>query len=252
MTYQIKQWIGALTNPVIVVLAFVVLGLIFKWRRRPAIARSLLVSAALIGYLGSIAIVGDELLAPLENEYPPLRDDYPLPAVGYVVVLGSGYAPHDHVPITAALNEDGLARIVEGVRIARRLGTARLIVSGGAPPGQVPVAIGYAELARGLGVPEESLLMSDRALDTAAEAGAVAKLLGKTPFILVTSAYHMPRAMRLMRRAGANPIPAPTGQRSGAGHHLWFGLLPSSGGLASTERAIHEYLGLASIAARLE
>jgi uncharacterized SAM-binding protein YcdF (DUF218 family) len=154
--------------------------------------------------------------------------------------------------VTAALNPDGLARVVEGVRIARRLHEARLIVSGGAPPGLVPAATGYAELARGLGIANKSLIISDRPLDTAAEARAVAKLLGNAPFILVTSAYHMPRAMRLMRRAGANPIPAPTGQRAAAAGSLWFGWLPSSSGLAGTERAIHEYLGLASIAARLD
>ncbi len=235
-------------------LAMVILALasILKWRRHPAMARSLAIVAALVVYLSSIALVGDGLLNPLESEYPPLREDTSLPATAFVVVLGTGYAPHDHVPITAALDGDGLARVVEGVRLARRLGAARLIVSGGAPPGQMAPAIGYAELARGLGVPDESILMSAQALDTSAEARAVAKLLGKAPFILVTSAYHMPRAMRLMRRAGTNPIPAPTGQRVVRGRGFWSRLYPSSGSLGSTERALHEYLGLLALAVGLE
>jgi uncharacterized SAM-binding protein YcdF (DUF218 family) len=70
----------------------------------------------------------------------------------------------------------------------------------------------------------------------------------------VTSAYHMPRAMLLMRRAGADPIPAPTGQRvlSGTAGERWHALLPGAGGLRDTELAIHEYLGLAAIKVGLE
>jgi len=251
MTYAIKQLIGALTSPVVVTLLLVTMAVIFHLSRRRVIARYLLVFAGVFGYCASTALVGHELLAPLETEYPPLREDSSLPGVGYVVVLGSGYDPHGNVPITAALDPDGLARVVEGIRLTRRLHAARLVVSGGAPPGKDAPAIGYAVLARELGVPDESLTISSEPLDTSAEARAVAKLLGKAPFVLITSAYHMPRAMKLMRRAGTRPIPAPTGQRTGKAHR-WHELLPSTEGLGSTERAIHEYLGLAALATGLD
>src|SRR5437016_9603084 len=106
----------------------------------------LLTLAAVIAYLGAIVPVGDALLSPLEHKYSPVRENVALPAVDYVVVLGSGYAPHDGIPITAALDEDGLVRIVEGVRLVRRLGSARLVVSGGARTGRAPPAQGYAGL----------------------------------------------------------------------------------------------------------
>ena len=130
-----------------------------------------------------------------------------------MVVLGSGYAPVDHIPVTAALNEDGLARIVEAVRISRQLHDARLVVSGGAFPGDTPSAYGYARLAHDLGVDVPPTNVLGTPLDTGQEARAIAALIGRVPFILVTSAYHMPRAMRLMLQAGLEPIPAPTGQR---------------------------------------
>ena len=71
------------------------------------------------------------------------------------------------------------------------------------------------------------------------------RLLGSQPFLLVTSAYHMPRAMRQMRRAGAAAIPAPGQQlvRVKTGIE-WGKLIPGSAGLGKTERAFHEYLGL--------
>jgi uncharacterized SAM-binding protein YcdF (DUF218 family) len=206
----------------------------------------------LFGYLCSIPLVGDALLSPLEREYQPLRPDQPPPRAGYVVVLGSGYAPHDGIPITAALDWDGLTRVVEGVRLARLLGPVKLVLSGGAPAGYLPPAVGYAELARGLGIPDPSLVVLSQGLNTAAESQAVAQLLGRAPFVLVTSAYHMPRAMRLMQRAGTSPIAAPTGQRVGGLGRPFYGLFPSAGGLESTERALHEYLGLAALAVGLE
>jgi uncharacterized SAM-binding protein YcdF (DUF218 family) len=70
------------------------------------------------------------------------------------------------------------------------------------------------------------------------------------PFLMVTSAYHMPRAMRLMERKGAHPIPAPTGQRVNESARAgWRSLLPTADGLRKTDRALHEYLGFAAIAA---
>jgi len=96
---------------------------------------------------------------------------------------------------------------------------------------------------------DASLVVLQSPLDTGAEARAIASLLNGAPFVLVTSAYHMPRAVRLMQRAGQHPIPAATGQRVGAfpgwGLHRW---LPTSAGMRDSEIALHEYLGLAALA----
>lgn len=249
MNYFIKQSVGALAQPLILALLVAGAASAFRICNRRRIAAWLLVFAAAIVYLGAIGRVGDALLGPLERQYSPLLDGS-LPTAGYIAVLGSGYVPRGGVPITAALDEDGLVRIVEGVRLARRLGAVRLVVSGGAPSGQAAPALGYAKLARELGVDDASLVVLDDSLDTAAEARSVAALIGSDPFVLVTSAYHMPRAMRLMERAGARPIPAPTGQLANEpATSGWRGLLPTSGGLSKTERALHEYLGLAALAA---
>jgi uncharacterized SAM-binding protein YcdF (DUF218 family) len=210
----------------------------------------LLTLATVVAYLAAIVPVGDALLGPLEHKYSPLREGAALPAVDYVVVLGSGYAPHDEIPITAALDEDGLVRIVEGVRLVRRLGSARLVLSGGAPTGRAPPAQGYVQLARALGVPDGSLVVLDTALDTAQEARAIAARLGNAPFLLVTSAWHMPRAMLQMKHAGAKAIPAPTGQLTGR-PMKWGSWLPSAAGLGRSERALHEYMALAALTAHV-
>jgi len=244
-----RHLIGLLTAPLTVSLLIAAVATIL--RRRPKVMRVLLVVAGAVAYVGSMPIVGDALLGPLERCYPPLRQGVPLPAVGYVAVLGSGYTPHDGVPVTAALDGDGLTRVVEAVRLARELQGSRVIVSGGAPPGMFPPAHGYAELARDLGIEEQRLVMLDTPLNTRAEANLIASLVGKSPFILVTSAYHMPRAVRELQYAGASPIAAPTGQlvrdHSVGDVRRW---LPTSSGLFKVERALHEYAGLVALAAR--
>jgi uncharacterized SAM-binding protein YcdF (DUF218 family) len=217
------------------------------WRRT---RQWLLAVAAAIACLAAAVPVGDILLEPLEHTYPPLGESGALPAVDYVVVLGSGYTPHDGIPITAALDREGLVRVVEGVRLMRRLGSARLVLSGGPAKGQAPSAQGYLRLARELGVPDASLVVLDTALDSAQEARAIAARLGDARFLLVTSAWHMPRAMQEMNRAGAHAIPAPTGQLTGKPMH-WGSWLPSADGLGRSERALHEYLGLAALTAHI-
>ena len=230
--------------------ALAAVGYMWGWRRT---GKSLLVGAALIAYLASIEPVGALLLKPLENRYSQLDLSPSLAAVGYIVVLGGDYAPSPDIPVSAALNDDGLKRIVEAVRLMRRVGTKDLVVSGGAPPGYTPSALGYAELARELGIPATSTTVSDHAVNTNAEAQAIHRLLGSQPFILVTSAYHMPRAMWLMQRAETHPIPAPVGQYARTIEHIgWRSFLPTSRGLSNSERALHEYIGLTALAMGFE
>jgi uncharacterized SAM-binding protein YcdF (DUF218 family) len=247
-TYFIKHLVATAAMPLACGLAIAIAGAImrgFGWRRTAA---GLWIGAASLIYLAAVAPVADALLAPLEGRFPPLGDVRNLPAVQFIVVLGGGYNQRDDIPITAALPGDGLARITEGVRLMREIHGARLVVSGGASENQLASALGYAKFAVALGVDPDAIVKLDKSMDTAEEAGSVSALVGPSPFILVTSAYHMPRAMRLMQLAGAHPIAAPTGQL--APRHAVFaarGWIPGTLSLRKTECALHEYMGLAIV-----
>lgn len=246
--YAFKKMIGALAGPLVASLVLLGIAAALRGFGRRRASLWLVVTAGLIAFISASPWFGALLMAPLEQQHPSAVIEA-MPRVDYIVVLGSGYSPGLGVPITGALDADGLARVVEGIRLSKSLNSARLIVSGGAPQGQGRAAQGYAELARDLGVPESTLVVLDTPLDTAAEARAIAGMLKTEPFVLVTSAYHMPRAMMLMKAEGARPIPAPTGQRiKNAEGQRWRSLLPCSAGLRMTEQALHEYLGLMLIA----
>jgi uncharacterized SAM-binding protein YcdF (DUF218 family) len=245
----LRECAEILTGPLALATLLGIVGLVCLWCKRVRAGRALLIGAALLAYCGASPIVGAALIRPLEAAYPPLREGVINTEIKSIVVMGSGYTPRDSLPVTAALDMAGLVRIVEGIRLMRRLGVAKLVLSGGAPPGQGRPALGYALLARDLGVPDSSLVILDQSQNTAAEAQAVRALLGEERFIIVTSAVHMPRAMRLMEQAGAHPIAAPTGQLIVDSPFTWRNLFPNSGGLYKVEVALHEYLGLAAMAA---
>jgi uncharacterized SAM-binding protein YcdF (DUF218 family) len=205
--YALKQLVGTLAMPLVFAMLLAIVGIAFRALRWPRTSRWVWIVAAAIAWLSALPITGDALLLPLESRYAPLDVERWSGKATHVVVLGSSYTPRGNVPVTAALDDEALAR--------------------------------------SLGVDPESLIVFDRPLDTGDEAREVYALLGATPFVLVTSAYHMPRAVLLMERAGAHPIPAPTAQRVWAGPMRSVrGFLPGARGLRKTELALHEYVGL--------
>jgi uncharacterized SAM-binding protein YcdF (DUF218 family) len=245
----LRQLASTLANPLLIALAAAACALALRALNARRAAFALCAFAVL--YLGSTPIVALALLRPLETEYPPLPESGAYAGVRSVVVLGSRYSPTGALPVTAALDREGLARIVEAVRIFRRIHASMLVLSGGALSSDAS-PVGYALLARDLGVDRSALVLLDQSRNTKEEARAIASVLGASPFILVTSASHMPRAMLLMRAAGAHPIAAPTGQLAvdpGVGLHV---LEPSPGALHETDLALHEYLGLFAAKAGLE
>jgi uncharacterized SAM-binding protein YcdF (DUF218 family) len=248
--YLLKQLVTNFASPLPVALLLIVLAVIFRATGRSRATIVCVVAALCWCYVTSIVPVGNALLQPLESRHAPIDESRGMPEVDYIVVLGSGYSPRAGLPVTSALDSEGLVRIVEGVRLWHKLPHSKLIVSGGAHPGRVAPAIGYARLARELSVPEASIQVLGGSLDTGDEASNIAALLGDARFLLVTSAFHMPRAMQLMEQAGARPIAAPAGHRGGRPFSGdWRDWVPASTGLNKTERALHEYLGSVAAAA---
>ncbi len=247
----LKTLVGTLVMPFPMVLGVSLCGLVLLLLGRRRAGLGVVLGSFLLLVLLSWRPVAEGLLAPLEDRYPPLTDVAGLDGVAAVVVLGGGWRPGAAWPISSQLGESSAMRLFEGVRLLRALpDNARLVVSGASRFGDVePVAVGYAQGARELGVSAERILLLDTPVDTAQEAYAVREALGtESRFLLVTSAAHMPRAVQHFRTVGLTPIPAPTQRLSGRSNRDrvkdW---LPSAGELDKTERALHEYLGLLAL-----
>jgi uncharacterized SAM-binding protein YcdF (DUF218 family) len=247
MFFALKKLVGFLAEPLSLALLLALFALALAVLRRRRAARWVGVACVVFLYLCATPLVGRLLCAPLEHRFPPLHEADVPAGLGYILVLGSSYRPHDAVPVTAALDSEGLTRVVEGVRLHRQLAVPKLILSGGGAGGAAGPAEGYRILARSLGVDDAAIITLTAPLDTTGEAQALVGRIGSEPFILVTSATHMPRAVELMRRAGARPIPAPTAQRVTSESMQVLAWLPQTSGLAATSSALHEYLGLLAL-----
>ncbi|MBS0909654.1 MULTISPECIES: envelope biogenesis factor ElyC [Tatumella] len=243
MLFMLKKMIGGMLLPLPLLLICMGLALLLLWFTRwQKTARILLSVSWVILLLLSLQPVADRLLAPLESEYPTLRDGRP---GDYIVVLGGGYTYNPRWAPGSNLIGNSLPRVTEGVRLWRLSPGAKMIFTGaraqGNPRSNASVA---AEVAESLGVPPQDIIQLDKPKDTAEEAAAVRQLIGNHPLILVTSANHLPRAMQFFRQQGLAPVPAPANQMAITSPlNFWEKLTPSPLWLSHSERAWYETLG---------
>lgn len=252
MEYDLIKGLAAqLLMPLPISLGLVALGLLVMWRfRRIGGAVVTLGFATLV--LSSWGPVAERLLLPLEARHPALPVMPDSPSADAVVVLGGGWRPEAPWSSVGRLNDSSAIRLMEGIRLWRQVPELPLVVTGASRhPAVAPIARGYAEAARELGVPEAQLRVLDWPTDTGQEARAVREALGEgARVVLVTSASHMPRSMRHFQQAGLAPVAAPTHYLVDAGRQRALGhWVPSASHLRKTERALYEALGLLMVEA---
>lgn len=244
MGFLLKKMIGAWLMPFPLFLSCLVVGfifLMFKLRRMSIF----FVGLSLLGlFCFSNTVVSFYLLEHLESQYPPLIH-VPASVDNIVVLAGSG-GGHASLPANQTMSAVTISRLVEGLRLFH-LGmkanpNMKVILSGGARPGLLPAARAMRQTAILLGVSPQHLKIEDGSYDTEDEARILSPILGKKSFILVTSAVHMPRAMKLFEHYGMHPIPAPS-DRS-VDDVSMPKLVPAAINLQRSKMAMHEYLGL--------
>ncbi|TVR52853.1 MAG: hypothetical protein EA426_18505 [Spirochaetaceae bacterium] len=220
----------------------------FVVRKRTRAIAVLVAAAGMVIFLSSSPLVAEALIRPLERAHPAL---FTCPAEGpdpYIVVLGSGRRDDGSVHPLARLSDAGTARLAEGFRIFSGLPEAVLVFSGGALGGETTIADAMADAAVSLGVPDGRIVRLSEPVDTASEAATFASAVASDArprgVILVTSASHMPRALYLFRLNGIEAIPAPTDYRALRRSFSVYSLFPDAASIRTTERAVHEYLGL--------
>jgi uncharacterized SAM-binding protein YcdF (DUF218 family) len=101
-----------------------------------------------------------------------------------------------------------------------------------------------AAFAHALGTPADKLLAETKSMDMYDNASEVKPIVKDAPFLLVTSASHLPRAMKIFQLLGMKPIPAPA-HFIAKENFLWRDFLPAGVYLEEMWVAVHEYLGLA-------
>jgi len=219
--------------PSLFILVFLLAGLVF-WLalKRIRCGKILLTIGILLYYLFSITPVSNFLLLPLEGDYSFLKEK-DMQVAGKIVLLLGG-------------KEANTLRGSEVLRIAHiREHEMEIIISGTDP--LLPTseeALGVKRFFISRGLREENILIEGQSRTTWESIRNLKDLIEEEPFFLVTSAYHMKRAVREFEKVGASPIPAPTDFKIKTERYTLLDFFPDSHNLRNSDLALHEYFGI--------
>ncbi|MBC8419567.1 MAG: envelope biogenesis factor ElyC [Proteobacteria bacterium] len=252
--FLLKKILGSFFLPLPLCLLISFLGLFLLWRGKREVAGKILVTIGLVALtFFSYDPVSNALNDPLKGKFSPYMMDKGSPAsatkanerVKYVVVLGGGQHSDPSIPVTGQLTRHSMVRLMEGIRIFRQNPGSKLIVSGCGAFDPIPEAHIMAEVATFIGIDRNQIILEPASNDTEDQARLIKSIVANHPFVLVTSAVHMPRAVALFRKQGMDPIPAPAGQTASTRQVLTpKSFFPNSSALEDASCAVHEYMGL--------
>lgn len=243
IVWVLKNLFGTLLLPPGNGLLLLAMAGIFRKRRW---AFALALSASLLLLAQSLPLVSTLLMASLERDAGPVISE--TQGAGAIVVLGSGLSIDALEYGGDTANERTLVRLRYGAYLAHRLDLPVLVTGG------TPLRASKSEAEAMAGIMEDELGVKVRwretnSLDTADNARMSAEMLraaGIKRIVLVTQAFHMPRAKLLFERAGLEVIPGPSGFRALPKRDAFspFDLLPQASALQNSYYALHEWVGI--------
>ena len=194
----------------------------------------------------SMPIISGKLIAYLESDFELTKPSKVETADAVVVLSGM---------VSTIKTKDGLDyewggavdRFFTGIDLFNLNKAPTLIFTGGKLPWSIGVPEGefLREEAIKLGIPKKDILLTENVENTDQEAKAIKKILSldNPKVILVTSAFHMPRAQLVFEVAGINVIPFPVDFKNGAGKLTFMNFIPSANSFASTSFFVREMIG---------
>jgi len=238
-----KKIITFFVEPLGLILTLGLIGLYFLNKSAYTKAKFFLSFSIFLLLILSYPPVANSLTQQLESQYS--KYDYKNNDILYIHVLGSGHYDNSKWPLSAQISNVSLKRTIEGISIYKKLNNLniKLIFTGYAGPGNNTTnAEINASVAKIAGISNKKIIVNGRPKNTKEEAIYNKSLTEGKPFVLVTSASHMTRAIKLFEGVGLKPIPAPTDFKR---IDVEFLSIPSISSLQKSRIAIHEFLGIA-------
>jgi uncharacterized SAM-binding protein YcdF (DUF218 family) len=253
MFFYLAKALWFVLQPSTLIALLIGYGSILIWTGWARWGRRFVTVGAILLLVAGLSPLGNALILPLEDRFPRTDLDAPPPPTGFILLGGVedrlvGAARH-----APTLNEAG-ERIIETVILAKRFPAAKIAFSGGDAGilyKSSSEAEGAAALLTSLGVPREQIILEAAARDTYENAVFLKEELGKAGelgpgarWVLITSAYHMPRAMGSFRAAGFQVEPWPVDYRTRGSADLTRPFDKVSEGLRRVDVAMREWVGL--------
>jgi uncharacterized SAM-binding protein YcdF (DUF218 family) len=247
--FVLSKTLGIMMLPTNLLVGLLVLGALLSATRLARFGRKLMIAALVLLLVCGCSPLGSLLLYALESRFPPW--DASSGAPDGIIVLGG--------PIDADLSaahgtpvvHGSPDRILAGAALARRYPNARIIYTGGSPnliSNDAREADYAAAIFESLGIDRARLIM-ERASRNTYENAVFSKALAEPKpgehWLLVTSAFHMPRSIGLFRKAGFAVEAYPVDWLVGTSVRDILSFTPMvNEGLSRTEAGMREWMGL--------
>jgi uncharacterized SAM-binding protein YcdF (DUF218 family) len=248
MFFVFSKTFGFFALPSNLLIAIGIVGLILLCTRFTRIASWLIVTSLVLIAVAGLSPLGNVLLLPLEQRFPPW-DATRGPPDGIVVLGGSIVPGVSAARDTVALN-DAAERLTVAAELAHRYPNARIVFTGGDNAlifNQGAEAAFAVRQLEALGVAHDRITAEEQSRNTIENAVFSRLIADPKPgqrWLLVTSAFHMPRAMAAFRAAGFPVEAYPVDWRTRGRGDLWRPFASLSDGLEQTDTAVHEWVGL--------
>lgn len=239
-----------LAQPVSLALLFGLLGLLLTFTRWKWTARLAILLSIGVLFISAFTTLGYVLVQPLESAFA--RPAAAPASVTGIIVLGGGMdAEINEARGGYELNRSG-DRFTEGLRLAELYPAARLVFTGGI--GDIdqagePEAVAAERFFLDFGIAKDRLVLESASRNTEENALRTKALVEPKPgetWLLVTSAFHMPRSVGVFRIAGFEVVPWPVDYRGAGNETLAFTLHQPAENVTVTTLAIREWVGLAA------
>jgi uncharacterized SAM-binding protein YcdF (DUF218 family) len=246
--FVLSKTLGVMLLPTNFLIGAELFGVVLLATRFAALGRKLMIASVALLAICGFSPVGNVMLYSLEQRFPPW--DATKGAPDGVVVLGGPIDPDlsaaHGVPVTSAAAD----RLITAAALGRQYPNLRIIYTGGNAnliSGDAREADYAAKVFESLGIPRAQLTMERRARNTfenAEYSRAIAAPKTGERWLLVTSAYHMPRAVGVFRQAGFAVEPYPVDWRVGGRDDLLSFHKFAIDGLSNVEVSFREWMGL--------
>jgi uncharacterized SAM-binding protein YcdF (DUF218 family) len=236
-----------LVQPVSLVALFVLLGLLLGFRKGRWWGRVFTLLALLVLCTMAFTTFGYVLITPLENRF--VRPAEPAHIDGIVVLGGGMDGEVDTARKIWELNRSG-DRLVETLRLALAHPEAKIVVAAGRAAlalDEEPETEGAKRFFAAFGIAPERLVFDDQSRNTQENAQFAKDLAGNVSgqtWLLVTSAFHMPRSVGLFRKADFPVIPWPTDYFASGVEGVRLKPDQSPENIAVSSIALREWIGL--------
>jgi uncharacterized SAM-binding protein YcdF (DUF218 family) len=248
MFFLLAKVLGFFALPSNLLISLGLIGLVLMVTRFARAGRKLAVAALLLLAIAGLSPLGNALILPLEERFPPWDASRGAPT-GIISLGGAFDTVVSPVRHEVALNE-AAERLTAMAELARRYPDARIAFSGGSGrliyDGATEAELA-ARLFESFGIAKERIALEGKSRDTDENARFTKDLLQPKPgerWLIVTSAHHMPRSIGTFRAAGFPVEAFPVDYRTRGAVDLLRPFATLGDGLRRTDTAVREWVGL--------